>query len=96
VIAAGIEGELAEDGAVLSDRLQVGSGNEKGDRLPAMPVAHIEMTEPAQVTDCDLAAGVEAVATDSAALPSGGSQLNPNHQRGTTRHGGSASHVPPV
>src|SRR6266568_99410 len=48
VDALGVEGEFAEDGAVLGDDLEVGTGDEQGDRLAASAIADIKMTESAE------------------------------------------------
>jgi len=69
VVALSVEGEFAEDGTVLGDDLEVGTGDEQGDRLPASAIADMEMTESAEVADGDLAAAIELVAADSVLKP---------------------------
>ena len=56
---------MAQDRTVFCDGLDMSAGDEQGDRLPAVAIADVQMTEPAQIANGDLAAGVQTVATDS-------------------------------
>ena len=64
VVAAWVEGELTKDGAVLAEDSKLGTGDKQGDRASPVLVADVDVAEPAQVANRDLAAGVEPVAAD--------------------------------
>src|SRR2546430_3470067 len=61
VVAVSVESQLAQDGAVLGDHLEVGSGDEKSHRQPLVLVADVEVTESTQVTHGHATTAVELV-----------------------------------
>lgn len=64
VAAIWIEGELAEQGAVGRDDADVGAGDEQENLAVAVGGADRDVAQLAQVAQSDLAAGVDAVATN--------------------------------
>lgn len=64
VAAIWAEGELAEQGAVGGDDADVGAGDEQENLAVAVGGADRDVAQLAQVAQSDLAAGVDAVATN--------------------------------
>jgi hypothetical protein len=65
VIASGVQGQFAEQLAILGDDAHVSARNQKDDLLAPALEADVEMTEAAEVAESDAAFGVEPVAADA-------------------------------
>jgi hypothetical protein len=64
VAAVGVEGDLAEQGAVGGDDADVGAGDQEEDLAVAVGGADRDVAQLAEVAQGDLALGVDAVATN--------------------------------
>jgi len=63
VIAIGVEGESADQFAVLSDDPDIGAGDQESDLAVLMGEADGDVAELAEVTEGDLSKGVDLVST---------------------------------
>ena len=96
VVPGWVEGQLADDSAVVGEDPDVGAGDEHGDGSAGVSAAEADVVESALVADGDLAVAVDLVVAETVAVDGDAREAGMCFGAGVERVDGSAPREPDV